>query len=497
PNTPASSSFQLIIFIDDLDQCLFDDIVDLLEMVSRILRSIGHVFIIAINKQVVQQAIMQRFGGHVEMQFQAGEQIDNTEIPLSEAYLDRLVHLPLEVPSMEPSHKIRFIEKLLADTQFSDFVELIDFGIESNPRKLIRFVNYLRFVSRLFEVCKQRMLAGTEKVGQVDNLSSLINSCFTPGHYVKWAIIAFAFKTEVGKIKNDVNRLLNMQREAVDFVRAGGKGLRGNLPKRLHKVFATKPYFPEEPWLVRKFVMHTGLDSIHDYDGWKMDEQTCSPKLFDEMVPVREGFFLFGREKTVEEINYDYLIDMYLVTNRQYAKFVEADGYHDSKLWSELGWDWLQREEIDGPRYWGDEKWNRPDLPVVGVSYYEAEAYAKWAGKRLPEEREWEKAARGDDGREYPWGDDFDPVRCNTLESGRGEATAVDKCFQGKSPYNCYDMAGNVWEWTCDDYDENRKVLRGGSWVDIGKATARCANRYGGLAALRDGIVGFRCVRDM
>ena len=115
---------------------------------------------------------------------------------------------------------------------------------------------------------------------------------------------------------------------------------------------------------------------------------------------------------------------------------------------------------------------------MVGVSYYEAEAYAAWAGKRLPTEKEWERAARGTDGREYPWGNEFDSEKCNTKESKIGKTTRVTRYPNGISPAGCYDMAGNVWEWTSSWYDDERtvRVLRGGSW-DIGRDVARCADR--------------------
>lgn len=493
------NSFRIVLFMDELDSCPPGKVVQLFELIRCYLDCVGHVCIFAADKETVQQAFRRQYGESIlpEGQSSSSDKRNGESCSASLTFLDGIVDFPLVLPIMETRFKLQFIEKLLAGSVFQPYTQLIDAGIKGNPRELIRFVNHLAYYSRLADGVKQRLLQGRDEAERFEQLKSLVYSCFNPGLYVKWSIIDFAFESERKQAMGDVHWLLNVQRDAIEFVGAGSRGPRSNIPLGLHKVLGMKPYFPEDPRMVRQLIRPGASVSMDNIAEWTRPEPFRLEKTLDEMVPVREGEFLFGKEKMVEEIDYDYLIDVYPVTNRLYAKFVEANGYANSKWWTETGWEWLSREQIEAPRYWGDEKWNRPDLPVVGVSYYEAEAYAQWAGKRLPGEREWEKAARGDDGREYPWGEDFDPARCNSREGERGEATPVNRYPRGKSPYNCYDMAGNVWEWTSDDYDENRKVLRGGSWVDIGKTTARCANRYGGLPALRDGIVGFRCVRDM
>jgi formylglycine-generating enzyme required for sulfatase activity len=198
-----------------------------------------------------------------------------------------------------------------------------------------------------------------------------------------------------------------------------------------------------------------------------------------DMVLIPAGDFLMGDEK--QSVHVDaFFIDKYPVTNAEYAKFVEATGHPPPPNWEERG---------------GTYPPDRANHPVVFVNWFDAQDYAAWAGKRLLTEAEWEKAARGTDGRVYPWGDWFDKVMCNASEAGIGGTTPVGKYSPfGDSPYKVCDMAGNVWEWTATDWapGSSSKVQRGGSFVNRG-SYARCAYRYLGVPEPRNPNVGFRC----
>jgi formylglycine-generating enzyme required for sulfatase activity len=198
-------------------------------------------------------------------------------------------------------------------------------------------------------------------------------------------------------------------------------------------------------------------------------------------VWVPPGEFILGGpdglDMQIARLAEGLFVARYPVTNAEYARFVAAAGRETPKHWN-------------GRRPSSE----RADHPVVYVDWRDALAYAEWADKRLPTEHEWARAARGNDGRVYPWGDAWDETRCNTRESGPGTTTPVGAYSPaGDSPYGLADVAGNVWEWTSTDQGGLR-VLRGGSWAS-NRSYARCAYRLRFNPADRNDLHGgFRVV---
>ena len=253
------------------------------------------------------------------------------------------------------------------------------------------------------------------------------------------------------------------------------------------------------------------------------------------MVLVPAGAFTMGSDDSnastdqcpAHKVHLDaFYIDRHEVTNAQFEEFILAGGYYKKQYWTTAGWEFIQTERfyyvrpsrkayrIDTPLGFGENNVStEPDHPVIGVSWYEADAYAKWAGKRLPTEAEWEKAARGTKEKHtYPWGDKMDFKKLNYFPHLQ-KLKPVGSFPEGASPYGVLDMAGSVWEWCSDWYDDSYylqsrekgskgavtgklRVLRGGGWNSI-RLQLRCTHRYAEKPTHRAYTVGFRCAKDL
>ena len=271
--------------------------------------------------------------------------------------------------------------------------------------------------------------------------------------------------------------------------------------------------------------------------------QTIVNDGYGDYVLVPQGTFQMGDnynegdpdEVPVHTVNVDaFFIGKYKITNGEYEKFIEDNGYTTENFWRAGGFGVYGHE----PRFWNDMRFKgggipgNENFPVVGISWFEAMAYCRWLSSktgmtyRLPTEAEWEKAARGTDQRRFAWGDEIDGSYANYEHSGDPFEKGLTPVgfYDGMShdgfatnsnvsPYGAYDMIGNVWEWCSDWYggsafymnsplDNPRgpdsgssRVLRAGGWVDSAYYH-RAANRNSSFPENRNPIQGFRCVRE-
>lgn len=278
----------------------------------------------------------------------------------------------------------------------------------------------------------------------------------------------------------------------------------------------------------------------------KDDESNSDGSLKDmnhsEMVDIPGGLyelgfcgegFCYDNELPEHKVHLNsFSLDKFPVTNGQYMKFIADGGYENYRYWLADGWELVQDKGWNAPLYWKfraeDSSWTKKDFrgvqrldphePVSNVSYYEADAYAKWARKRLPTEAEWEKAAGWDEEFQkktlYPWGDERPTsVLANTMDSYLWGPSKVGSYPQGKSYYGCHQMIGDVWEWTSSEYvlypgyeskfeeytDKwaiNQKVLRGGCYAT---PSMQIRNSYRNYFRPHDRILfsGFRCAKDI
>ncbi|MFQ5456269.1 MAG: SUMF1/EgtB/PvdO family nonheme iron enzyme [Nitrospirota bacterium] len=225
---------------------------------------------------------------------------------------------------------------------------------------------------------------------------------------------------------------------------------------------------------------------------------------YNEMVYIPPGEFIMGDNDPAEEIGIDekplrrvyvdgFYIDKYEVTNMQYKKYVDATGHRPPSSWVK-----------------GNFSKYMTDFPVTYVNWFEASAYCRWSGKRLPSEEEWEKAARGEDGRRFPWGDAFDRNKANTRFSSFRKPVPVSAYPDGISPYGVYNMSGNVWEWTDSwyraypgstlkrqEFGDIYKIQRGGSFLAEPLLHARASERDAQIPTYRHRTTGFRCAKDV
>ena len=545
----------LIIFIDDLDRCLPDRAVEVLEAIKLFLDVKGCVFFIAVDRDVIERVVQVQYASYMAKE----DERENNVYVAGQSYLEKIVQLPFHLPPLEDDQIVGFIEQHDPELP-SGCKNILAYGLEPNPRVVKRTLNILRLLLKLAEhrvaagtmepvvpellakmvviqVCYQDLyrdlleypnliqdleLAAREGM-EVQRAVSPLSSSLAPRRlgggdaegaeivtllerYLRYKPLLRILRSDpafADLTRSQINAYIYLTRTTSE--KAGRtsemeanriwQDLLSNDHTRLQSAVAvvqaeglTSPFAENIiEALVRMLEPETKASVLERISAATAMAFLGDPRDFDEMVDIPGGEFKCG-DKGEPTYVMAYRVSRYPVTNEQYARFLADNPTYPvpyvDEVWAEpYNWNPQRRIYPEG----------KANHPVVLVSQEDALAYCKWANARLPTEVEWEKAARGEDGRVYPWGDEFDSERANVRESGVGSTTPVGVYPAGVSFYGLFDCAGNVWEWTTSRSSEDQIIICGGSW-NFHARDARCFAREASQPGYHSNRIGFRIV---
>lgn len=297
------------------------------------------------------------------------------------------------------------------------------------------------------------------------------------------------------------------------------QGLGLDLPEQLYRELAEAFQLPEKERLLLEQRLHLQPGRLqHLLAAWaRPQNQQPAPVPHNQLLSIPAAAYPLGddlhpAERPAHTLQLEaFQLARLPVTNADFARFLEAGAYQNPDYWLPEGWNFIQAEGIKAPAFWQKRGYacslDYPDYPVMGVSWYEAMAYAAWAGLRLPSEAEWEAAGRGPEGLRWPWGDQWREGLANTAEAAINNTSPVGLFPAGASPFGCLDLIGNVFEWTSSIYlpypykaDEAHedlrstaaRSLRGCSWNHRGHYFTRLSYRFQAEPSIRHSDIGFR-----
>jgi formylglycine-generating enzyme required for sulfatase activity len=548
----------LVVIIDDLDRCLPPKMVQVLEAVKLFMDKRGCIFMLGADTEIVRRAVEKQY----EQAGVSGQGAGD--------YLEKIIQLRFELPpaSYASMQALLDCEKVI-DKNWGESWRLVVTGAEINPRKVKTFVNDLNLqwamlvnsgkaegVNRA-DFNNWQVLARIAPRNFLDQIRERLEDLDLRFKFVmdatRWArgeeSLNATFQEydtwRLRRVLRDLDFSAQFNAEVLDaFVHL-------TAPPKIEPVPEKKPA-EKVPLEVHKTVKEIGILEEQDLPR-KIRRGAEKGAVSFEVAPEKStganrieiggiqfiripaGKFLMG-SKDDNSLAYDdekpqHTLDLpafwmaqFPLTNQEFTEFIQATGYVTTAD-KEGGWSPKESKFVKGVNWQHplDSKSGLKDKdnhPVVQVSWLDAMEYCKWFNEQyktelqdygltlhLPTEAQWEKAARGEYGNEWPWGNEFDQGRCNSIEGGKGGTTPVDAYPSGASPYGMLDMVGNVWEWThtlwkgypykADDgreseNDSGRRVLRGGSF-GYDRSLARCAYRGSSGPDDRYGyVVGFR-----
>lgn len=518
---------RLVVFVDDLDRCLPEKAVSVLEAIKLFLDVPGVVFVLGLDREVIARAVERRYR-EVEMET-SGEGALQARID-GHRYLEKIIQLPFEIPPIEDGDLTSFVAGLVDDWPHPGCPAIFAAALGGNPRQVKRTVNVFLLLWRL-AAAREAKLQGRIRPLRLAKVVALQHA----------APDLYSLLREQPWLLPEIERACQAEEERS---LRNGFSVKGEGQSPLPQIPSVLAPFAARPALRRLFSLYAGAYPAADFSELAPEDlrlyftltrraeapaaitSRAADILEPQVVRVSAGPFLMGSTpEQVREWKKAGAIEQGGILKEWEQRRLESESSQDKLFLREFAIARFPLTNVeyqpfvrDGggepPRGWEGSTYpdGKGEHPVVYVSWEDARAYCRWlterTGKlwRLPTEAEWEKAARGTDGRIFPWGSERDPDKLNSFEKGPRVTTPVGRYSPaGDSPFGLADAAGNVWEWTsslwkpypyrADDGRESEdivdvRVVRGGSFVNV--LDARCAVRNWNSQTYREWNVGFR-----
>lgn len=405
-------------------------------------------------------------------------------------------------------------DNIKTNTKFKTFEELFD---EIEPATGLLYIenNRYKFIHLTFqEFLTACYFVNTMTESYFDTISKYINNKRYQ-EVVKLFIGLLSVRNSNAACNNIVKKILKLDpvKSVYNFIVAGESFL------DIHKDCRNNDVYD----LVidrMKTLIRSNYEPLVHFKAGQIMGRLGYEQGYDDFITIPGGQYDLERLGKIEIK--DFEISKFPVTNLWYKKFINDNGYKNMEFWTKQGIKWLKQNKITEPKYWRERKYNCPNSPVVGVSWYEANAFVKWLEKidnkgflySVPTEFQWQAVAAGKEKRKYPWGNkEISPKKCNYDNTKFDAPSSVDIFIKGKTKQGIYDLAGNVWEWTSTDYynEKNHEdffydpemsrdinnyfpVVHGGSFF-FNSFNCRCADRFYFNPGIRYNYLGFRCAR--
>ena len=529
----SNNGKRLVVFVDDLDRCLPQKAIEVLEAIKLFLDAENCIFVLGLDQEVIARGIEMKYkelGAKQDGDGQGHFTIEGVR------YLEKIIQLPFQIPPVEPTDMGNFVDGLSTDWPHEDCPKVFAEGLGDNPRQIKRTVNTFLMLWKLAQKREAKLMGKVKplRLAKVVAIQTAYPDLYNlllkeePRYLKDLEEYYRSEPSEPSKQKVNPADLIDWDGKTSEYEEQSQR--KEKVISRVEPPPALVPFLSRRgAAAVRRILTLHNLETPDaNFAGLSPEElklyftltrRAEAPQpapeaarlVFEpQMVKIFSGIFLMGTTKeqaqaVLKETNNDkdwqkwleweqpqhtvelseYSIGKYPITNREYQAFIK-----DAKYKPPQGWDGDQFPAEKGGH------------PVVNISWDDATAYCKWLSEktkkqyRLPTGAEWEKAARGEDGRVYPWGNEFDPKKANTAEAKIGDTSEVGQFSpQGDSPYGCADMTGNVWEWCNDWFNEEEyktrqdvvkdpqgapkggaRVLRGGAFNHY-VWDARCAYR--------------------